>query len=121
MQTEQWEIARQQTLDALGLVQGGRFPEVEYQLQDQLCKILQNIGTEGQTNNEAIKACRAAVYNTDQLRNDIAAKGADAAFDFQKSVEPVYRNFVDLLLKADQSDEARSAERHRHRGPGRSG
>ncbi|MEM8612689.1 MAG: CHAT domain-containing protein [Cyanobacteria bacterium P01_H01_bin.105] len=106
MQTEQWEIARQQTLDALGLVQGGRFPEVEYQLQDQLCKILQNIGTEGQTNNEAIKACRAAVYNTDQLRNDIAAKGADAAFDFQKSVEPVYRNFVDLLLKADQSDEA---------------
>ncbi|MEA5463534.1 CHAT domain-containing protein [Leptothoe sp. PORK10 BA2] len=103
-QTQQWDIAQQQTLAALSLAQGANLPDVEYQLQEQLCQILQN--TDEQNSHEAIKACRAAVNSTNLLRNDLAAKGADAAFDFQQRVEPIYRNFIDLLLRTDVQDEA---------------
>ena len=101
-QTEQWDIAKAQTLDALNLAQGANLPDVEYQLQEQLCQILQN--TDEQDSQEAIKACRAAVGTTNLLRNDLAAKGADTAFEFQQEVEPVYRNFIDLLLQTDADD-----------------
>ena len=102
VQTQQWEIAKQQTRTALSLAQGASLFDLEYQLQEQLCQIFQN---DPDTNSgEAIKACRAAVNTTNLLRNDIAAKGADASFNFQQKVEPVYRGFIDLLLQTDKSD-----------------
>ncbi len=106
-QTQQWEIAKQQTLTALNLAQGANLPDLEYQLQEQLCQILQN--TDSPVPGEAIKACRAAVSTVNLLRNDLAAKGSDATFEFQKQVEPVYRNFIDLLLKTDANDAAYEA------------
>ncbi len=103
-QTQQWDIAKQQTLTALKLAQSANLYDVEYQLQEQLCQILQNTDTTETSQTEAIKACRAAVNTTNLLRKDIAAKGADASFNFQQKVEPIYREFIDLLLRTEQTD-----------------
>ncbi|MBE9070874.1 tetratricopeptide repeat protein, partial [Leptolyngbya cf. ectocarpi LEGE 11479] len=80
MQTQQWKVAKQQTLTALSLAQGAGLVEIEYQLQAQLCQILQNPDAAG-SGDEAISACRAAVDNANLLREDLAAKGSDASFN----------------------------------------
>lgn len=94
-QNQQWEQARKLTEAALLISRAINAPEISYQWQWQLGRILKNIpNREG-----AVAAYSLAVQTLQSLRKDLAAISSDAQFSFRKSVEPVYREFVELLLQ----------------------
>lgn len=51
---------------------------------------------------EAINYYNQAFDNLNQLRSDLAVLAPETQFSFRKKVEPVYREFVDLLLQSSQ-------------------
>ncbi len=95
--TAQYPAAQQLTQQALILAQAINAGDVAYRWQWQLGRLLKAQGdTAG-----AIQAYREAVVTLQSLRNDLVAINRDVQFSFRERVEPVYRELVDLLLKAD--------------------
>jgi len=72
-------------------------PDLSYQWEWQLGRILQERGE----TEEAIAAYSQAVNNLQSLRGDLVAVSDEIQFTFSESVEPVYRELADLLLKED--------------------
>lgn len=94
-QRQQWDGAKQLTEQALLLAQSTNATDIAYQWQWQLGRILTI-----QNNREgAIAAYSQAIDSLKAIRSDLVAIGDDVQFSFRKSVEPVYREFVSLLLQ----------------------
>ncbi len=93
-QTQQLKSAKTVTKKALMLAQTSNAPDVAYRWEWQLGRLLK------QQNNfvEAISAYESAVTTLDSIRNELVASNVDIQFSFRESVEPVYREFVSLLL-----------------------
>lgn len=115
-QTQQWEEARSLTRQALVLAQAINAPDIAYQWQWQLGRLLkpQNQDnpvaesedfTQPQRYEEAIAAYAEAIKTLQSLRSDLIAINPDVQFSFRESVEPVYRQFVELLLQSPQGNE----------------
>ncbi|MEY2978317.1 MAG: hypothetical protein RLZZ435_2456, partial [Cyanobacteriota bacterium] len=96
-QTQQWNLAQQLTQQALGTAQPLNSAEINYLLLWQLGRILSQ---QGQTP-EAIVAYRQAVAALQTIRTEIASNAPDVQFNFRDRVEPLYRQFVRLLLAAE--------------------
>ena len=97
--TQQWEQARSLTQQALMLSQSTQATDISYRWQWQLGRLLKAQGDrEG-----AISAYDEAVTTLKTLRKDLVAVNRDVQFSFRESVEPVYREFVDLLLQSNPS------------------
>lgn len=96
-QTKQWSEAQQLTQQALVLAQAINAPDIVYRWQWQLGRLLKIQGDE----KEAIAAYDSAVNTLKSLRSDLVAVNPDVQFSFRDSVEPVYREFVGLLLQTD--------------------
>ncbi len=79
---------------ALSLAQSKQAPEIAYRWQWQLGKIYRD----RQELDKAILAYQAAVTNLQQLRSDLVALDREIQFSFREQVEPVYREFTELLL-----------------------
>ena len=94
-QQQDWQEAIALTRDALDIAQSLSAPDITYQWQWQLGRVL------GQTGNisEAIAQYTTAVETLTNLRSDLVALNPDIQFEFRASVEPVYRQLVDLLLR----------------------
>ena len=105
--TQQWEQARSLTQQALMLSQSTQATDISYRWQWQLGRLLKAQGDrEG-----AISAYDEAVTTLKTLRKDLVAVNRDVQFSFRESVEPVYREFVDLLLQSNSPlDSSASAE-----------
>jgi CHAT domain-containing protein len=88
--------AKQLTEQALLIAESLPAPDLAYRLHWQLGRILAKIDSQDA---RAIGAYRQAVRHLKTLRNDLNASEADVQFSFRDSVEPVYRELVDLLLK----------------------
>ncbi|MEM8807986.1 MAG: CHAT domain-containing protein, partial [Cyanobacteria bacterium P01_G01_bin.38] len=54
--------------------------------------------------NEAAQAYGQAVASLDRIRNDILSANRDLQFDFRDRVEPIYRQYAELNLKAVPDD-----------------
>ena len=95
-QTGQWQEAQKLTQEALILAEDIQAPDMTYLWQWQLGRILKA------TNNyEQAQANYGGAVNTlKSLRQDIVAINSDVQFSFRDSVEPVYRQYVELLLTA---------------------
>ncbi|MBD2181465.1 CHAT domain-containing protein [Aerosakkonema funiforme] len=99
------------TQQALVLAQAINAADVYYRWQWQLGRLLKTQGDE----KGAIAAYNVAVETLESLRSDLVAINADNSdiqFSFRDSVEPVYREFVDLLVstKSEQrQDKLRQA------------
>ena len=93
--TQQTNYADTVTRDALSLSQSARAFDIAYQWQWQLGRVLK---TEKGKRDEAITAYSTAFDTLKLLRADLVATTPDVKFSFRKSVEPVYRELVDLLL-----------------------
>jgi CHAT domain-containing protein/lipopolysaccharide biosynthesis regulator YciM len=93
-QQQQWTDAQNLTEQALQLSQTINSTDITYQWQWQLARILE---ARGEIPN-AIAANQEAVNNLQLLRTDLAAINPDVQFSFRESVEPIYRNLVNLLL-----------------------
>ncbi len=93
--TEQFANAQNLTEKALFIAQSINASDIAYQWQWQLGRLLKQQGDiKG-----AIAYYAEAVKTLQSLRNDLVAINPDIQFSFTESVEPVYREFVELLLR----------------------
>ncbi|MEO0406593.1 MAG: CHAT domain-containing protein [Cyanobacteria bacterium P01_A01_bin.135] len=100
--TQQWPSAKALTEDALLIAQSLNATDMAYQWQWQLGRVLK-----AQDNSDgAIAAYKTAFQSLQSLRYDLATIAPDEQFSFRKSVEPVYREYVDLLLQSPENDPA---------------
>jgi CHAT domain-containing protein len=93
--SRQWVEAQSLTEQALALASGITAADIAYQWQWQLGRLLQ----QQHQREQALQAYRAAFDTLQTLRQDLVAVSADLQFSFRDSVEPVYRELVDLLLQ----------------------
>ncbi|HEY9670302.1 MAG TPA: CHAT domain-containing protein [Waterburya sp.] len=107
-QTQQWKQARPLTEKALLLAQSSNAPDIAYQWQWQLGRLLKIQADKGKANSSAytsaIAAYQEAINTLKSLRNDLVATNLDLQFSFRESVEPVYRQLVGLLLQPSSQE-----------------
>lgn len=96
-QTQQWQEAKGLTQQALSLVLALRAPEIAYLWQWQMGRLLVKTAQGDYT--EAIASYTEAFQSLQSLRQDLLATTQDVQLSFRESIEPVYRELVDLLLK----------------------
>ncbi|GAB4177855.1 MAG: hypothetical protein Fur006_09820 [Coleofasciculaceae cyanobacterium] len=93
-QTQQLADAGDLTQQALLIAQAIAAPDIAYQWQWQLGRL-----KAGDDINSALAAYDEAFKTLQSLRGDLVAINPDVQFSFRESVEPVYRQYVDLLLR----------------------
>jgi CHAT domain-containing protein len=92
----QFSDAQKLTEKALFIAQGMNASDITYQWQWQLGRLLKQQGKiEG-----AIAYYNEAFKTLQSLRSDLVAINPDIQFSFKESVEPVYRELVELLLQS---------------------
>lgn len=94
-QAEQWEIAEDYTQQALSLAPPYNSPDIAHQLSWQLGRIRNQQGDR----KGAIAAYTNAFDTLQALRSDLVSVNPEVQFSFRESVEPVYRELVDLQLQ----------------------
>jgi CHAT domain-containing protein len=94
--TQQWSFAQDLAQQSLNLSQSINASEISYQAAWELGRVLK----EQKKNEEAIAAYTEAYQALRSVRSDLIAASADVQFSFRESVEPVYRELVDLLLQS---------------------
>lgn len=92
---ETWQQAQQVTETALQLAQTAQAPHIAYQWQWQLGRI----HTAQQASEKAVADYQAAVQTLQTLRQDLVAIDSEAQFSFRDNIEPLYREFVALLIQ----------------------
>ncbi|WP_334851363.1 CHAT domain-containing protein [Nostoc sp.] len=98
-QSGQLADAKSLTQQALAKAESVDAQDIAYQWHWQMGRILQK-----QSNIPAATAAYNQAYNAlKSLRNDLIAINPDVQFSFRESVEPVYRQYVDLLLQLPEN------------------
>ncbi|HLO50538.1 MAG TPA: CHAT domain-containing protein [Kamptonema sp.] len=100
-ETAQWEDARNLTQQALMLAQGVNADNIAARWQWELGRIYK----QQREIPKAIAAYSEAVNTLKSLRSDLVSINPDVQFSFRESVEPVYRELVELLLDSNPSQE----------------
>ena len=96
--TAQFSDAQRLTEKALFIAQSVNASDIAYQWQWQLGRVLKQRGDiKG-----AIAYYSEAFKTLQSLRSDLVAINPDVQFSFTESVEPVYREFVELLLQSQE-------------------
>ncbi|MBD2181070.1 CHAT domain-containing protein [Planktothrix sp. FACHB-1355] len=98
--------AEEFTRQALSLTSSIKAPDVAYRWQWQLGRLLQTQAEEKSKSTDAdrgaIAAYTSAFRNLQSLRGDLVSISPEVQFNFRDSIEPLYREFVDLLLRPDE-------------------
>lgn len=100
--TGQSQESRGLTQQALSLAESIEAPDIAYRWEWQLGRLLKEQGDK----KGAIEAYQDAVEDLKSLRRDLVGinpDNPDIEFSFRESVEPVYREFVDLLVTAENA------------------
>ncbi|MBD2732159.1 hypothetical protein H6G96_39440 [Nostoc sp. FACHB-892] len=98
-QTGQLSDAKGLTQQALVQAESINAQDIAYQWHWQMGRILQK-----QSNIPAATDAYSRAYNAlKSLRNDLVAINPDVQFSFRESIEPVYRQYVDLLLQLQEN------------------
>ncbi len=97
--TGQNSEAKNLTQKALVIAENLPAPDLAYRLDWQLGKIIAANNPSDRDVEIAASAYRQAINHLKSLRNDLNAIDADLQFSFRDSVEPVYREYVNLLLR----------------------
>ncbi|MGF1602094.1 MAG: CHAT domain-containing protein [Thermosynechococcaceae cyanobacterium] len=105
-ETGQWSSAEDLTQAALTASQAAEAPDISYQWDWQRGRILRAKGEL----EAATAAYERAFITLQALRSDLAAISPDIQFSFQQMVEPVYRDFVDLLLRSPAASQQQIRE-----------
>jgi CHAT domain-containing protein len=100
--TGQYREARILTQQALVIAENLPAPDLAYRLDWQLGKLIVANRPSDRDLEVATSAYRQAINHLKSLRNDLNAIDADLQFSFRDSVEPVYREYVNLLLRDGQ-------------------
>jgi len=94
-QTQQWQDAQSLTEQALQISQSIEAADITARAAWQLGRILEQRGDL----TGSIAAFQGAFAHLQSLRSDLVAVSPDVQFNFKESVEPVYRELVNLLLQ----------------------
>nr|WP_245587509.1 CHAT domain-containing protein [Cylindrospermum stagnale] len=94
-ETKQWREAQELTEKALLIAQELEASDAAYLWQWQLGRLLK---TQGKLQ-DAITFYDAAIATLQSLRSDLVAVNRDVQFNFRDSVEPIYRQSVELLFQ----------------------
>jgi CHAT domain-containing protein len=107
--TQQWSFAKDLTQQALQLALSNNAADITYLWQWQLGRILKaqsDQGIDSAANRiEAIAIYKEALKTLQSLRLDLASINPDQQFSFRESVEPAYRELIELLLTGTTSQE----------------
>ncbi|MEO0987030.1 MAG: CHAT domain-containing protein [Cyanobacteria bacterium J06639_14] len=95
-QTQQWTAAQSLTQQALLALETIEAPELQYLWEWQLGRLKQQQADQP----GAVQAYEAAVNSLQKVRDDLLSVNADIQFSFRDRVEPVYRQYIELLLAA---------------------
>ncbi|MDJ0904024.1 MAG: CHAT domain-containing protein [Xenococcus sp. MO_188.B8] len=96
---QQWSQAQKLTQQALIIAQAVNARDITYQWQWQLGRLLQVQGHY----QEATAAYKQAVNTLQSLRSDLVTSNPEIQFTFRESVEPIYREYVGLLLQSQET------------------
>lgn len=99
---EQWPDAQTLAQRAIDLARTSNAKDIAYRWQQQLGKSYQQQGQD----DKAIASYTEAVNSLDEVRRDLVATNADAQFSFRETVEPVYRELVNLLLLPEDANQS---------------
>ncbi|MCC5632182.1 CHAT domain-containing protein [Nostoc sphaeroides] len=94
-QRKQFTDAQSLTQKALFIAQSIDASDIGYQWEWQMGRLLKNKGD----NKEAISYYSKAIETLQSLRSDLATTNQGIQFTFRESVEPVYRELVELLVQ----------------------
>jgi CHAT domain-containing protein len=101
--TGQNKEARNLTQKALIIAENLPAPDLAYRLNWQLGKIITASNPDNRDLEVATSAYRQAINHLKLLRNDLNAIDTELQFSFRDDVEPVYREYVNLLLRDDKT------------------
>ncbi|MGK7897116.1 MAG: CHAT domain-containing protein, partial [Xenococcus sp. (in: cyanobacteria)] len=104
--TEQWQEVQQNTQKALLLAQSIGASDIAYQWHWQLGRAFKAQGNSEQ----ALIAYREAYLKLQSIRSSIVALNSKAQFSFREKVEPVYREYVELLLESPDEQQIEQAQ-----------
>ncbi|MGF1492630.1 MAG: CHAT domain-containing protein [Microcoleaceae cyanobacterium] len=102
-QEQNFMEAEKYTRQALGLISSYEAGEIAYLLQWQLGR-LQKIQQKTQPKplTDPTNAYNLAFQTLGSIRRDLLAISSDVRYSFRDSIEPLYREYVDLLLSPDE-------------------
>ena len=100
LQSDQLEDATQVLTKALKLAQTIQDDHLAYQWSWEIAQIHQQRGERTQ----AIAAYSSTLQHLDKVRTLLISANADLQFNFNESVEPVYHNYLQLLLSSPNPD-----------------
>ncbi|MBD2564091.1 MULTISPECIES: CHAT domain-containing protein [Nostoc] len=90
--------AKQYLEAAMRLAQSVQAWDIAYQWQWQLGRLYQQI----QESNKAIQSYAAAINSLNQVRGSILAVNPEIQLEFKEKIEPVYQEYMELLLSQDK-------------------
>jgi CHAT domain-containing protein len=96
--TGQWTEAQTLTQQALFRLEGMQAPEAAYQWAWQLGRLFKQQNQRPQ----AIAAYREAIHSLETVQRDLLVINRETRFSFRDQAEPVYREYVDLLLLPEE-------------------
>ncbi|MEO1404591.1 MAG: CHAT domain-containing protein [Cyanobacteria bacterium J06635_1] len=92
---QQWSEAEALTQKALSLIEGQQLPDITYRWEWQLGRIYR---ATGQPQALTTAAYGRAITALKGVRDDLLRVDAQVQFSFRDNVEPVYREFLEILL-----------------------
>ena len=98
--TKQYKEAEQLTQKALNISNSIRAKDITYQLQWQMGRLCKQQGDI----NKALESYHVAWQIIKSLRSDLVAIDSNVQFSFRESIEPVYRQYVDLISKSVENN-----------------
>lgn len=96
-QNKQWTEAQTLTEEALLKMESIQAPEIRYRWEWQLGRLAQH----QHQSEQGIAFYKAAIATLQAVRSDLLSVNSDVQFSFRDDVEPVYREFIQLLLTAE--------------------
>ena len=105
-ETKQWQEVQQNTQKALLLAQSIGAADITYQWHWQLGRAYKAQGK----SDRALIAYREAYKNLQSIRSSIVTLNSEAQFSFREKVEPVYREYVELLLESPGEQQIEQAQ-----------
>ncbi|NJL61371.1 MAG: CHAT domain-containing protein [Methylacidiphilales bacterium] len=104
--SQQYDSALKWSQQALKISQELNAADISYQAAWQVGRISNKLGDK----ENASAAYKFSIENLKLLRSDLVAMNSNVQFSFQESVEPVYREYVSLLLEESNPGEQKLRE-----------
>lgn len=101
-QQENWAIAEKVTSEALSIAEAINAPDLIAQEASSLAEMYHRRGDR----TKAIATYQKAVAAFQELRSDLVAVNADIQFNLRDRAEPIYRDFVALLMEVPEPSQA---------------